>query len=532
MTEAEQLLILEQLKADFPRYAETCLKIRTKSGATLPFKLNFAQMYAHRIMEKQKQDTGKVRVMILKARQQGFSTYVGGRFYHRASLNHGTSVFILTHEQAATDNLFAMVARYHEHNPLKPHTGAANAKELLFDRLDSGYSVATAGQKAVGRSKTVQLFHGSEVAFWPNASEHFAGVMQAIPDLPGTEVILESTANGITGEFYERWQQAEAGIGDYIPIFSPWFWEPAYRRNIPEGFTLSTDKMAGEVISEAEYAELHGLDLEQMAWRRAKIAELKDIMLFKQEYPATADEAFQATGHDSFIKSEIVLKARKNVIDDPVGPLIVGVDPSRFGDDLFAIVWRRGRKVLKKRTIDKIDTVSAANVLKQIFDEDDPARMFIDAGGLGAGIVDLVKSFGRKYDTRTVGVNFGGAPQEPELIMDDGSKRPGPKNRRAEMWLRSREWLEDPLGVDIPDEGIFQSDATGPSYKYDSSQRLVLESKEQMRKDGKRSPDIWDAVALTFAEPVYDKAEQGRASSGRNYKAPNAFRGRTGWMAA
>lgn len=507
MTEAEQLERLRRLREDFPLYASACLKIKTKSGALVPFQLNKAQQHVHERLEEQRARTGKVRALILKARQQGFSTYVGGRFYHRASLNHGVAVFILTHEQAATDNLFNMVARYHDNTPLKPKTGAANAKELLFDRLDSGYTVATAGQKAVGRSKTVQLFHGSEVAFWPNASEHFAGVMQAIPDLPGTEVILESTANGITGEFYERWQQAEAGVGDYIPIFSPWFWEPGYRRPVPEGFMLNTAKEPGEDISEAEYAILHGLDDEQMAWRRAKIAELKDPMLFKQEYPATPDEAFQATGHDSFIKSGVVLKARKNVIEDPMGSLIIGVDPARFGDDLFAIVWRRGRKILKKETIDKIDIVGGANRVKQIIDKDDPARVFIDAGGLGAGIVDLLKSFGEKYARVTVGVNFGGEPQEPVVTLDDGTQRPGPKNRRAEMWMRSREWLEDPLGVDIPDESVFQSDAVGPSYKYDSNQRLVLESKEQMRKRGVRSPDVWDAVALTFAEPVFEKME-------------------------
>ena len=525
MTEEEQLATLVKLRGDFTAYAPACLKIKAKNGALLPLKLNKAQLYVHQKLEEQKRKTGKVRALILKARQQGFSTYVGGRFYHRASLNHGTNVFILTHEQAATDNLFNMVARYHQHSPLKPHTGTANAKELLFDKLDSGYSVATAGQKAVGRSKTIHLFHGSEVAFWPNASEHFAGVMQAIPDLPGTEVILESTANGVTGEFFERWQQAEAGIGDYIPIFSPWFWEPGYRRPVPEGFRLRSEKMQGEDISEQEYMELHGLDLEQMVWRRAKIAELKDPMLFMQEYPATADEAFQATGHDSFIKSVLLLRARKNNIDDPVGPLIIGVDPSRFGDDLFAIVWRKGRKILKKETFEKIDTVSGANKIKQIIDKDDPARVFIDAGGVGGGVYDLLKSFGAKYDRVVVGVNFGGEPLEPVVLLDDGSKAPGPKNRRAEMWMRSKEWLEDPLGVDIPDEAIFQSDAVGPTYKYDSNQRLVLESKESMRKRGVRSPDVWDAVALTFAEPVYVKADDNRPKT-----VSHVFTRPNGWM--
>jgi hypothetical protein len=161
------------------------------------------------------------------------------------------------------------------------------AKELVAS-LDSGYSVGTAGTKAAGRSRTLQLFHGSEVAFWPNAASHFAGVLQAVPDLPETEIILESTANGIGGEFHERWQMAEAGIGDYQAIFVPWFWSEEYARPVDADFILDDD--------EEEYAALHGLSMEQMAWRRAKIHELKDPMLFRQEYPSTAAEAFQLTG--------------------------------------------------------------------------------------------------------------------------------------------------------------------------------------------------------------------------------------------
>jgi hypothetical protein len=198
-------------------------------------------------------------------------------------------------------------------------TGNANAKELSFEALESGYAVGTAGAKAVGRSQTVQLFHGSEVAFWPNAKTHFAGVVQAIPDLPGTEIVLESTANGLGGEFHERWQQAESWQGDYEAIFIPWFWDDGYRREVPAGFKLDEQEQA--------YADAHKLDLEQMVWRRAKIAELKDpSCLFKQEYPATAQEAFQLTGHDSFIKSEAVL-SRPQTTCEGIGPLVIGADP-------------------------------------------------------------------------------------------------------------------------------------------------------------------------------------------------------------
>jgi len=490
---ARRLKTLGKLRTDFPYYAEHCLKIKSKAGDIVPLKLNRAQQFVHDRIEAQLAKTGKVRALLLKARQQGFSTYIGGRFYWKTSLNRGLQTFILTHEQEATDNLFGMVDRYHKHSSLKPSTGASNAKELYFDVLDSGYSVGTAGSKAVGRSKTTQLFHGSEVAFWPNAATHFAGAVQTVPDLAGTEIVLESTANGMGGEFHERWQQAEAGIGDYEAIFVPWFWSEEYRRPVPDGFVPDDE--------EAKEMALHGLDLEQIVWRRAKIAELKDILLFKQEYPATAAEAFQTTGHDSFIKAEHVLAARKNTVEG-VGLLVCGADPARFGDDRFSVAWRTGRKVSKIESKTKLDTVSGANWLKKIIDEDKPAKMFVDVGGIGGGTIDILHSWGEPYASVVVAVNFGSAPFDPNPLDKDGKPMAGPLNRRAEMWSHSNDWLKDVAGVDIPDQDSLQADACGPAYKYDMKQRLQLESKEAMRARGVRSPDEWDAVVLTFAEPV------------------------------
>ena len=514
--------IRRRLRDDYPHYSGKALKIRTKSGSIEPFGLNPAQIYLHGQLEAQKELTGKVRALVLKGRQQGISTYIGGRFYHRTSHHKGLRCFILTHEQEATNNLFGMVERYHEHCPalIKPSTGASNAKELYFDRLESGYAVGTAGSKAVGRSQTVQLFHGSEVAFWPNAPTHFAGVVQAIPDLPGTEIILESTANGVGGEFHERWQQAEAGIGDYIAVFIPWFWQPEYSRSVPEGFALDEEEQA--------YADTYELSLNQMVWRRNKIAELKDPMLFKQEYPATAAEAFQMTGHDSFIKAEPVLRARKAEIEG-YGPLIIGADPARFGDDRFALVWRRGRKIIKKESRSKVDVVAGANWIKQVIDveKDKPDRVFIDVGGVGAGVYDILNSWGAPYSEIVTPIDFAGSPQEQDDLMPDGSLRPGPYNRRAEMWRRSRDWLEEPGGADIPDEDGLQADACSPGYKYNSNSYLLLESKEEMRKRGLRSPDEWDAVALTFAEPVVERNPPPR----KRYGAGSG-RSSTGWMSA
>jgi hypothetical protein len=495
---SDELAIRQRLKDDFIHYASKCLKIRTKAGQVEPLILNKAQRYVHERLEAQRAATGKVRALVLKGRQQGISTYIGGRYYWRVTHRRGLRVFILTHEQTATDNLFGMANRYHQHCPalVKPSTGAANAKELSFDGLDGGYEVGTAGTKAVGRSKTIQLFHGSEVGFWPHAASHFASVIQAIPDLPDTEIVLESTANGLGGEFHERWQQAEAGIGDYEAIFVPWFWQDEYSRPVPPDFHLDDE--------EVEYAEAHGLSREQMAWRRAKVAELKDPMLFKQEYPATASEAFQTTGHDSFIKPDVVLAARKASFTG-FGPLVAGADPARFGDDRFSIALRQGRKLISVESKSKLDVVQGANWCREVINIHKPVKMFIDVGGLGAGTVDILKSWGAPYDRIVVPVNFGGETFEKARVGKDGKPMAGCRNRRAEMWAKSKEWLEEVGGADIPDRDALQADACGPTYGYDVNQRLQLESKEKMRQRGIRSPDEWDAVVLTFAEPVSDR---------------------------
>ncbi len=482
-----------RMSADLPFYAWECLKIKAKSGQLVPFQFNRAQQHIHEQLERQRLLTGRVRALILKGRQQGCSTYVGGRYYHRTTLSEGIRTFILTHEDSATQNLFDMVNRFHDNCPVavRQTTKAANAKELSFDKLDGGYKVGTAGTKGVGRSSTIQLFHGSEVAFWPHAETHAAGVLQAVPDEEGTEVILESTANGVGNFFHQKWRDAERGVGDFIAIFVPWYWQEEYRKPLPEGFSYT--------VEEQEYMEMYGLDAEQIAWRRNKIAELKDDALFKQEYPATSAEAFQMSGHDSYIKPELVARARKAVAEES-GPLVIGLDPARFGTDSSAMALRRGRKVMKVERRHKLDTMECAGWAKQIIDKEKPARLFIDVGGLGAGVYDRLNELG--YGEIVRPINFGSAPFEPPKLGDDGKPIPGPLNRRAEMWMKSKDWLEDVAGVALPDDDALQADACGPGYKYDSTTRLVLESKEDMRRRGLTSPDGWDAVALTFAEPV------------------------------
>src|SRR3990172_5763284 len=172
--------ILNKLSSDLEFFSSECLKIRRKDGMIAPFIFNKAQRYLHERVEDQRRRTGMVRLFIVKGRQVGASTYIAARGYWRVTWLAGQQAYILAHELEATANLFSMVERFHEHNPVRHGVLASNAKELRFEGIDSGYKVGTAGTKAVGRSATVQFFHASECGYWANAEEHKAGILQTV----------------------------------------------------------------------------------------------------------------------------------------------------------------------------------------------------------------------------------------------------------------------------------------------------------------------------------------------------------------
>jgi hypothetical protein len=540
--EKAMLANLSRCRDDLEFMAKQCLSLRAKDGATITLELNPAQQELHRQLEAQRAAKGWVRAIVLKGRQQGISTYTAARYYWRASMRRGVNVYILSHEQTASDTLFSIVDRYHRNNPLAPHVGTSNAKELEFDRLDSSYAVATAGAKAGGRSKAISLFHGSEVAFWPNASEHFAASVQGVPLAPGTEIILESTSAGAGGEFYERFQDAQAGRGDYIAVFLPWWLSPEYERTPDFGFVLTTTASDDGGLSELEYAELFMSDLPQqvmlrkMAWRRSKISELRSDVLFRREYPATPAEAWTAPpGHEPFINSLDVLRARKRKGIEGIGPLIIGVDPASNGGDRFSVARRRGMQVSKVEHRNKIDILEAFAWVKMIIDTERPARVNIDAGNIGANLITMLKALGEPYLTVVRGVNFGGT-SEAKLAKP---KVPGPRNRRAEMWARVRDWLMLPEGASIPDDEALQADLTAPKLKPQLDNDFLLESKEDMKKRGIRSPDLGDSVALTFAtnehfltyhQPVVERSYGDVAVQPSPMPVVGSWSGSNSWM--
>ncbi len=484
-----EISVRKLLSDKFDVYAASCLQIRPKEGSLKPLELNRVQRFLHERAEEQLRRRGKVRIIILKGRQQGCSTYIEARLFWKVQHRRGVKAFILTHHADASSNLFNMARRFLDWLPehSKPQIGTSSQRELKFAKLDSGYRVGTAGTEGVGRSDTIQLFHGSEVGFWPHADEHAAGALQAVPNEDGTEVWLEGTANGMGNVFHKQWQLAESGRSEYEAIFIPCYWSDEY--SIDPGLNFRPEP------HEIELQELFGLTYGQLAWRRLKISELGEAK-FRQEYPMNAVEAFQASGGDSFIDPRLVMRARKHRDETEFGPLLLGVDPARFGDDDTALIFRRGRKAFGKKKFHGLDTMEVVGRLTTIIDETEPDKVFIDVGGLGAGIYDRLREL--KYTHLVMPVNFGAAPSDDRRYT----------NKRAEMWARTKDWLALEGGVEVPDDDELHADLTTPQYQYDSLQRIKLEKKEDIRKRGLRSPDVGDALALTFAYPIGMKPEQ------------------------
>lgn len=485
---ADEIEIRQRLKDDYTHYSLKCLKIRSKSGEIKSFTVNRAQKFIHEMVERQRSLTGKVRAIILKGRQQGCSTYIEGRFYWRVTHQKGMRAFILTHEEEATNNLFEMAKRYHDHcpTPVKPTTKTSNAKELIFDGLDSGYKLGTAGNKSVGRSSTIQFLHASEAAFYKHADEHAKGILQTVPNAANTEIFLESTANGVGNWFHQQWQLAEAGQSDFIAIFIPWYWQDEYTKEVAEPLDLSDE--------EEQLQHLYNLNHGQLAWRRMKITELSvngidGSKAFKQEYPCNATEAFQTTGEDTYILPDLVMAARKSENVEAVGPLLIGVDPARFGDDRSAIIRRQGRKIHSLQTYIKKNTMEVTGYVHNIIINERPTKVFVDVGGLGAGIVDRLVELG--HGKIVVAVNSGTVALDQAKYV----------NKRAEMWGVFKSWLED-VPVSLPDSDELHADICNTRYKFDSNGRLQMEKKEEMKKRGIRSSDCADACMLTFALPV------------------------------
>ena len=265
------------------------LKIRNKRARLVVLNVNAAQRdFAAKAAP---------RSIVLKARQLGITTYVAARFFLNCITRPGTLCVQVAHDQRSAEAIFRIVHRLLANMPDWLRKGAlatshANKRQIIFPHLDSEYRVEAAGENA-GRGITIQNLHCSEVSRWPgDAAATLAALRAAVP--PGGEIVLESTANGACGCFYEEWQRAEQ-MG-YSRHFYPWWWEPSYKKKV---------EIVEFTEEELELMQKHELTAEQIGFRRDVRAT--HGRRAAEEYAEDVESCFLASG-ECFFNAEAVEK--------------------------------------------------------------------------------------------------------------------------------------------------------------------------------------------------------------------------------
>lgn len=329
-------------------YIPNFLKIKNKDAELVKFIPNQPQKRLRDTISKLREQGKPVRIVILKARQMGFSTYTEADCFHQTVTNPLFTSTIIAHEEQASQNLYNMFKRYYENLPdmLMPMRKRNNAKELLFENpttddfekrrnpgLQSSVKVATARNTATGRSQTINYLHASEVAFWDNPKETFTGLLQCVPHSPKSTVIMESTANGVGDYFYDMWQNAIEGKNEFVPLFFAWFEMDEYslpfeseaeKKTFLSEVNYVYKDQEGNTVHTEEYEimEEFKVTYEQLKWRRWCINNNcnGDVEQFHQEYPCTPDEAFIASGRPRFSISTLK-DYRRNAKQGEIGRL-------------------------------------------------------------------------------------------------------------------------------------------------------------------------------------------------------------------
>jgi hypothetical protein len=391
--------VRERVREETPYWAENFAKIVTKQGQLVPLKFKAGQLELDRRLEDQRVSGKPMRALALKARQVGISTFSQAKLTHRSTLRERYDSLTIAHDRETGAKLYRMAETIYANLPedpeLKPRLGKyRRQREMHYagDGLwtqgqvfpDSRYLVDTAGEFQAGRGGTYRGVHGSEVGFWPQITLKLTALSAAVPMDPESLMVLESTANGFN-EWKDLWDDAEEGRSDFIAFFWPWWREEEY--SLPfaseterEAFRIGdqTNPYAEEEPQLVDIARAQGFEitLEQLNWRRWAIPNLcaGDIRVFHQEFPATPEEAFIATGQKVFDPYRVAQLVKRVEETDPRLPTVESPGPE-IGD--FE-VDREGMEV--SRSGDEIKVPQSASWVRResgVFTPTDPFRLWL-----------------------------------------------------------------------------------------------------------------------------------------------------------
>ena len=329
MTQAQLAAYYEQLKQEAARrddeyFLKYNVKIVNKEGDQIPFVLNNTQKRIEAKIKELESHGIPVRIIILKYRQGGISTYVQAKYLCRTVKNKNRSALVVAHRDDSTNAIFEKSKYIYKYLPpqIQPLQQASNARELIFDKpphykgkqegLNSRIKVQTAGSEDIGRSDTNFYVHLSEFAFYKgNPKKSLTGILQSVPKVPGTIVVIESTGNGMN-DFKDLWDAAEAGENQWIPMFFAWHDDPlnvmpCTKEELAE-IMSSLDEENSKYIK--EITGLFNLTPEQIKWYiwMAKNDCNGDWDMMKQENPGFPAESFLSTGRPVFNVKQISMR--------------------------------------------------------------------------------------------------------------------------------------------------------------------------------------------------------------------------------
>lgn len=300
----------------FPMFCADLLKVRAKDAQLKPFRLNPPQKAVWKALKKQYSETERTRLICLKCRQPGLSTMCEALLFWKVMHHENTRAISMAHDLEVSETLFEIIKVFYEEMPqhLRPERRYYTRRELSFERSDnakqltgnganlrSSIGILTAGSRDSGIGRTTRLLHFSEAARYKQSEGLLTGALQAVPMLPGTMVLIESAAHPDGRWFKTEYERAKSGVGEYVPIFVPWFLDPEY--------SIADATISAYTPLEEQLRRLLELTDGQIAWRRAKITELDGLSvitgvsgedLFAQEYPMDDLECWRAAGRTVF----------------------------------------------------------------------------------------------------------------------------------------------------------------------------------------------------------------------------------------
>jgi hypothetical protein len=329
------------------------------------------------------------------------------------------------------------------------YSEGAHAPHMRILNPENGASIIGEAGDNIGRGNRTSIYFKDESAFY----EHPEAIDAALSQTSNCKIDV-STPNGAGNPFYQK-----AHGGKIKKFVFDWTDDPR----------------------------------KDQAWYDKQLATLDPIIVAQE-----IDRDYESSVVNAFIPSQSVLVAMEKGPADvvPMGGLRVGIDVARFGNDKTVVSIRRGRALLKQVVLEKLDVTQVAGRAKMEIAAygETPEQIAVDTIGIGAGVADTMRGW---YPPRKDRISGREIPVVVDVnsaeLMDNGVDY----NLRAFMWREMREWLK---GASLPNDPDLKSELTALRYLFRNG-LLLMESKDDAKKRGVKSPDRADSLALTFAKP-------------------------------